>query len=128
MKLMKEHGTWYVPTIIAGKFVEEKAKIPGYFPPQVALKAAAVGPLIQGTAGRAYKAGVKIAFGTDAAVYPHGDNGKEFRYMVEGGHAGHGSRSRPRPRTAPSCSSRTRTWAASALASWPIWSRCRAIR
>ncbi|WP_295993702.1 amidohydrolase family protein [Rugamonas sp.] len=85
MKLMKEHGTWYVPTIIAGKFVDEKAKIPGYFPPQVALKAAAVGPLIQGTAGRAYKAGVKIAFGTDAAIYPHGDNGKEFGYMVEAG-------------------------------------------
>jgi imidazolonepropionase-like amidohydrolase len=85
MRLMKEHGTWYVPTIIAGKFVEEKARIPGYFPPQVALKAAAVGPLIQGTASRAYKAGVKIAFGTDAAVYPHGDNGKEFGYMVEAG-------------------------------------------
>src|SRR5471030_3155157 len=78
MKLMKEHGTWYVPTIIAGKYVEERAKIPGYFPPQVAAKAAAVGPLIQATAGRAYKAGVKIAFGTDAAVYPHGDNAKEF--------------------------------------------------
>src|SRR5471030_2059170 len=85
MKLMKEHGTWYVPTIIAGKYVEEKAKIPGYFPPQVALKAAAVGPLIQATAGRAYKAGVKIAFGTDAAVYPHGQNAKEFTYMVEAG-------------------------------------------
>jgi len=85
MKLMKEHGTWYVPTIIAGKYVEEKAKIPGYFPPQVALKAAAVGPLIQATAGRAYKAGVKIAFGTDAAVYPHGDNAKEFGYMVAAG-------------------------------------------
>lgn len=85
MKLMKEHGTWFVPTIIAGKYVEEKAKIPGYFPPQVAVKAAAVGPLIQATAGRAYKAGVKIAFGTDAAVYPHGENAREFGYMVEAG-------------------------------------------
>ncbi|MTV37169.1 metal-dependent hydrolase family protein [Duganella radicis] len=85
MKLMKEHGTFYVPTIIAGKYVEGKAKVPGYFPPQVAVKAAAIGPLIQGTAGRAYKAGVKIAFGTDAAVYPHGDNAKEFGYMVEAG-------------------------------------------
>jgi imidazolonepropionase-like amidohydrolase len=84
MKLMKEHGT-YVPTIIAGKYVEGKAKVPGYFPPQVAVKAAAIGPLIQGTAGRAYKAGVKIAFGTDAAVYPHGENAKEFGYMVEAG-------------------------------------------
>jgi imidazolonepropionase-like amidohydrolase len=85
MKLMKQYGTWYVPTIIAGKFVEEKAGIPGYYPAQVAVKAKKVGPLIQATAGRAYKAGVKIAFGTDAAVYPHGQNAKEFKYMVDAG-------------------------------------------
>ena len=85
MKLMREHGTWYVPTIIAGKYVEEKADIPGYYPPQVAAKAKQVGPIIQQTAGRAYRAGVKIAFGTDAAVYPHGENAKEFAYMVEAG-------------------------------------------
>jgi imidazolonepropionase-like amidohydrolase len=85
MKLMKEHGTWYVPTIIAGKYVEEKASVPGYYPAQIAAKAKQVGPLIQATAGRAYKAGVKIAFGTDAAVYPHGQNAKEFQYMVEAG-------------------------------------------
>jgi imidazolonepropionase-like amidohydrolase len=85
MKLMKEHGTWYVPTIIAGKYVEEKAGIPGYYPPQIAAKAKQVGPVIQATAAKAYKAGVKIAFGTDAAVYPHGQNAKEFVYMVEAG-------------------------------------------
>lgn len=85
MKLMKEHGTWYVPTIIAGKYVEEKANVPGYYPPQVAVKAKKVGPIIQKTAGKAYKAGVKIAFGTDAAVFPHGQNAKEFVYMVEAG-------------------------------------------
>lgn len=85
MKLMKEHGTWYVPTIIAGKYVQEKAETPGYYPPQVAAKAKMVGPIIQQTAGKAYKAGVKIAFGTDAAVYPHGQNAKEFQYMVEAG-------------------------------------------
>jgi imidazolonepropionase-like amidohydrolase len=85
MKLMKQHGTWYVPTIIAGKYVEEKAAIPGYYPPQVAAKARRVGPIIQQTAGRAYRAGVKIAFGTDAAVYPHGENAREFVYMVEAG-------------------------------------------
>ncbi|WP_249352093.1 MULTISPECIES: amidohydrolase family protein [unclassified Rudaea] len=85
MKLMKEHGTWYVPTIIAGKYVEEKAGVPGYYPPQVAAKAKQVGPIIQATAGKAYKAGVKIAFGTDAAVYPHGQNAKEFKYMVDAG-------------------------------------------
>ena len=85
MKLMKEHGTWYVPTIIAGDFVAHKAAIPGYYPPQVAAKAAAIGPLIIGTAGRAYKAGVKIAFGTDAGVYPHGENAHEFELMVQAG-------------------------------------------
>jgi len=85
MKLMKEHGTWYVPTIIAGDFVARKASVPGYFTPQVAAKAAAIGPLIVGTAGRAYKAGVKIAFGTDAGVYPHGENAHEFELMVQSG-------------------------------------------
>jgi imidazolonepropionase-like amidohydrolase len=85
MKLMKEHGTWYVPTIIAGKYVEEKAAIPGYYPPQVVAKARQVGPIIQATAGRAYRAGVRIAFGTDAAVYPHGGNAREFVYMVDAG-------------------------------------------
>ncbi|HWU78042.1 MAG TPA: amidohydrolase family protein [Rhodanobacter sp.] len=84
MKLMKEHGTWYVPTIIAGQFVMEKAK-EGWYPPQVARKAEEVGPVIMATAGKAYKAGVKIAFGTDAGVYPHGENAKEFEYMVQAG-------------------------------------------
>jgi imidazolonepropionase-like amidohydrolase len=85
IRLMKEHGTWYVPTISAGMFVAEKAKVPGYYPPPVAAKAAAIGPHILETAGRAYKAGVKIAFGTDAAVFPHGDNGHEFELMVQAG-------------------------------------------
>ncbi len=85
IKLMVEHGTWYVPTIIAGDFVMRQAKVPGYYPPQVAAKAAAIGPLIQATAGRAYKAHVKIAFGTDAGVYPHGQNAHEFELMVGAG-------------------------------------------
>jgi imidazolonepropionase-like amidohydrolase len=85
MALMKQHDTWYVPTIIAGKYVEQMAATPGYYPPQVARKAKQVGPIIQATAGRAYRAGVKIAFGTDAAVYPHGQNAKEFEYMVQAG-------------------------------------------
>jgi imidazolonepropionase-like amidohydrolase len=85
MKLMVERGTWYVPTIIAGDFVARQAKVPGYFPAGIAAKAAAIGPLIQATAGRAYKAHVKIAFGTDAAVYPHGENAHEFELMVGAG-------------------------------------------
>ena len=84
MKLMKQHGTWYVPTIIAGEYVMGKAK-EGWYPPQVARKAMEVGPKIMATAGKAYKAGVKIAFGTDAGVYPHGENAQEFVYMVQAG-------------------------------------------
>ncbi len=84
MKLMKAHGTWYVPTIIAGQYVMEKAR-EGWYPPQVARKAEEVGPVIMATAGKAYKAGVKIAFGTDSGVFPHGDNAKEFAYMVQAG-------------------------------------------
>ncbi|HKB89515.1 MAG TPA: amidohydrolase family protein, partial [Opitutaceae bacterium] len=85
MALMKERGTYLVPTIIAGKYVAEKAKQEGYFLPQVRVKALAIGPLIQATFARAYKAGVKIAFGTDTGVSPHGQNAQEFVYMVEAG-------------------------------------------
>jgi imidazolonepropionase-like amidohydrolase len=85
IRLMKQHGTWYVPTIIAGDFVARQSKVPGYYPPQVAAKAAAIGSQIIATAGRAYRAGVKIAFGTDAAVYPHGENAHEFELMVQAG-------------------------------------------
>ena len=83
MSLMKQKGTWYVPTIYAGRFVADKAKIDGYFPDVVRPKAARIGALIQDTAARAYKDGVKIAFGTDMGVGPHGDNAREFIYMVE---------------------------------------------
>jgi imidazolonepropionase-like amidohydrolase len=85
MKLMVEHGTYYVPTIIAGDFTARQAKVPGYYPATIARKASEIGPLIQATAGRAYKAHVKIAFGTDAAVYPHGENAHEFELMVGAG-------------------------------------------
>lgn len=83
--LMKQHGTYYVPTIIAGKWVEEKSRIPGFFPEIVRKKAAEIGPLIQETFARAHTAGVKIAFGTDSGVSAHGDNGREFGYMVQAG-------------------------------------------
>ncbi len=83
--LMKKYGTYYVPTISAGKWVAEKAKIDGFFPEIVRPKAALVGPQIEKTFARAYKAGVKIAFGTDSGVSPHGENAREFIYMVEAG-------------------------------------------
>ncbi len=84
-RLMVKHGTYYVPTISAGEFVYEKAKNPGYFPEIIRPKALAIGPVIKETVGMAYKTGVKIAFGTDSGVSPHGDNADEFRFMVEAG-------------------------------------------
>ncbi|MGZ3873935.1 MAG: amidohydrolase family protein [Mucilaginibacter sp.] len=84
IQLMKQHGTWYVPTIIAGKAVADSAK-KGYYPPIIARKAIAFGDQIQKTFARAYKAGVKIAFGTDAGAFDHGKNYLEFEYMVEAG-------------------------------------------
>jgi imidazolonepropionase-like amidohydrolase len=85
MRLMKEHGTYYVPTILAGVTVAERAEIEDFLPPIVRPKAAAIGPAIKDTFARAYKSGVKIAFGTDTGVSAHGENWKEFLLMVEAG-------------------------------------------
>jgi imidazolonepropionase-like amidohydrolase len=85
MELMKEYDTYYVPTITAGKSVAELAEIEGYYPALVVPKAKAIGPKIQSTFEKAYKKGVNIAFGTDAGVFKHGNNAKEFGYMVEVG-------------------------------------------
>lgn len=85
MTLMKQKGTYLVPTIIAGKSTADSAKKPGYYPDIVRAKALVVGNFIQATFAKAYKAGVKIAFGTDAGVYAHGKNWMEFVYMTEAG-------------------------------------------
>ena len=85
MKLMIDKNAFLVPTISAGKFVAEKAKIPGFFPPIIVPKAIAIGAQIQATFAKAYKMGVPIAFGTDSGVSPHGDNAKEFGFMTQVG-------------------------------------------
>ena len=85
MRLMREKGTYYVPTIIAGLWVAEKAQDPDFFPELVRPKAAEIGPQIKGTFGKAYQAGVKIAYGTDTGVSAHGNNATEFKHMVEAG-------------------------------------------
>jgi imidazolonepropionase-like amidohydrolase len=85
MELMIQKDSYLVPTITAGKYVSDKAKIDGYYPAIIVPKALEIGPKIQDMFGRAYKKGVGIAFGTDAGVFPHGENGKEFGYMVETG-------------------------------------------
>ena len=85
IQLMKQYGTWLVSTITAGKATADSAKIPGYYSDIVTPKALATGPQIQNTFAKAYKAGVKIAFGTDAGVFKHGQNWLEFGYMTEAG-------------------------------------------
>ena len=85
MDLMVKHNTYLVPTISAGKAAAKMADIPGFLPPVVAKKAREIGPVSQVTFGKAYKKGVPIAFGTDAGVSPHGENGKEFGFMHEAG-------------------------------------------
>ena len=85
LALMKKHGTYYIPTISAGMFVAEKAKQKGYYPQIIVPKALEIGPRLLNTFTTAYKFGIKIAFGTDSGVSYHGDNAKEFFYMVKGG-------------------------------------------
>ncbi|MEW7280341.1 amidohydrolase family protein [Aquimarina sp. 2201CG1-2-11] len=85
MDLMKQHDAYLVPTITAGKEVTEKAKVKDYYPEMIVPKALEIGPKIQNTFKKAYQRGVGIAFGTDAGVFKHGQNGKEFGFMVEAG-------------------------------------------
>ncbi|KAA1244564.1 amidohydrolase family protein [Aquimarina sp. RZ0] len=85
MDLMKKYKAYLVPTITAGKEVTEKAAIDGYYPAIIVPKALEIGPQIQNTFSKAFKRGVRIAFGTDAGVFKHGQNAKEFAYMVEAG-------------------------------------------
>lgn len=85
MDLMIERDTYFVPTILAGNWVAEKATIDGFFPELVRPKAAAIGPIISETFAKAYARGVPIVFGTDTGVSAHGDNAIEFALMVEGG-------------------------------------------
>ncbi|WP_266171081.1 metal-dependent hydrolase family protein [Dyella subtropica] len=85
MRLMKEHGTWFVPTLSPPDYLIGKAKTPGYFSPQVTEKILHMGNRNQQMARDAYRAGLKFAFGTDAGVYPHGDNAHEFELMASAG-------------------------------------------
>lgn len=85
MRLMKEHGTWYVPTVYTAAYVTERAKTPGAYPAAVQAKALTVGPQIMKTVSEAYKTGVRFAYGTDSGVFPHGENWRDFPLLVQAG-------------------------------------------
>jgi len=85
IELFRKYGTWFVPTLTAGRSVSDSAKKTGYYPEIITTKAITIGPIMRNTFNKAYKAGVKIAFGTDAGVFAHGKNWMEFIYLNEGG-------------------------------------------
>jgi len=82
--LMKQHGTWLVPTLLAGFTVESLANA-GRLPPPIAAKALAIAPRMHNSFKLALDGGVKIALGTDAGVMKHGTNAREFELMVRYG-------------------------------------------
>jgi imidazolonepropionase-like amidohydrolase len=85
VELFLRTGAFLVPTLMAGETVARHAEIPRYYPKAVAAKARAVGPAINAAFARALKGGVRIAFGTDSGVSPHGENAHEFELMVQNG-------------------------------------------
>ena len=79
---MKQHGTYLVPTLYLGDWFLENAPKIGV-PPQMLAKAKEVMPAARKNIAHAFASGVKVGFGTDAAVYPHGLNAHEFAVMVK---------------------------------------------
>ena len=85
IELFIESAAYLVPTILAGETVAERGRLTGYYPPEVAEKALQVGPTIRLAFAHAHRGGVRIAFGTDSGVSRHGENAREFGYMVGAG-------------------------------------------
>lgn len=83
--LFKQHNCYHVPTLLAVATVVANAEKPGFYPAVVADKARLVGPRAMEMFRKSHDAGVKIAFGTDTGVSPHGMNAKEFKLMVDAG-------------------------------------------
>jgi imidazolonepropionase-like amidohydrolase len=79
--MMKEHGTYLVPTLYLGDWMIDNAGLTR-LPPPLLAKAKEVIPAARKNIAHAFASGVKVAFGTDAAVYPHGMNAHEFAVMV----------------------------------------------
>jgi imidazolonepropionase-like amidohydrolase len=86
IRLFRRGGAYLVPTVLAGVTVYERAQIPGALTPAQRVKALQVGPLMLDMLRRARVGGVRVAFGTDSGVSPHGQNAREFELMVEAGY------------------------------------------
>ena len=84
LQLMKQKGTYYVPTIYVADYVIKEFSKKGY-PEKIINKAREIAPQMGASFTMATKAGVKIAYGTDAGVFPHGTNARQFKYMVKYG-------------------------------------------
>jgi imidazolonepropionase-like amidohydrolase len=84
VQLMKQHGTYLVPTLLAG-YTAESLALAKRLPPAIAAKALAIAPRMRASFKLALDAGVKIALGTDAGVMQHGTNAREFELMVKYG-------------------------------------------
>ena len=83
LDMMKQHGTYLVPTLMAAQGLQEQFDRNVYMPPAIAAKAHAAITAMHSTFQRALAKGVNIGLGTDAAVYPHGRNAEEFHQMVD---------------------------------------------
>ena len=83
LDMMKQRGTYLVPTLMAIQGLQEKLDRGIYMPPAIAVKARAAMAALHSTFQRAMAKGVKIGLGTDAGVYPHGRNAEEFHQMVD---------------------------------------------
>ncbi|HEV8255249.1 MAG TPA: amidohydrolase family protein [Vicinamibacteria bacterium] len=84
LRMMKERGTYLVPTLLAAEYVSGRV-VPRNYPPEIAAKAKAAAEARSAVFRKAVRMGLKIAFGTDSAVSPHGLNAKEFALLVEHG-------------------------------------------
>jgi len=84
LRMMKERGTYLVPTLMAGEYAGGR-KAARQYPPEIAAKAKAALEARSKAMRLAVQMGVKIAFGTDSGVSPHGRNAEEFTLMVEHG-------------------------------------------
>jgi hypothetical protein len=122
---MKDRGTWLVPTMMACESVIEMGDA-GILPPGPTPKTLDIAPLVVESHRRAFAAGVPVAFGTDAGVFAHGRNAREFQLMVEAGLSPPTPSSRP-PGTPPWRLAGT-TWVWWSPGAAPTWWPCAATR